>query len=51
MKFQVIEHYQGQESVFYTTDDEADAMKEREWQIEQWADERVARQSVFVRKV
>lgn len=51
MKFQVVEHYDGRETVLYTTDCEVDALQEREWQIDQWADQSVARKSVFVRKI
>lgn len=48
--WEVIEFYDGKRTVLYTTDDEADALKEREHQIEQWADQAIARKSVIVRK-
>ena len=51
MKFQVVENYEGRITVLDTTDDEADAFKTRDWHRDQWADQVVARNCVYVVKV
>ncbi len=48
--WEVIEGYNGVVSTLYTTDDEADALKIRDWHREQWSDYEAARKCVVVRR-
>lgn len=50
MRWVVKERHDGRVSVLYETDDEADALKERDWQRDQWSDQSVARQCVWVER-
>lgn len=46
----IIEVYEGQRTVLESTDDEADALKIRDWHRDQWSDQEAAKQCVFVKK-
>lgn len=48
--FEVREFYDGRTTTLYTTDDEGDAYRERDYQIEQWADQDEARKCVYVKR-
>lgn len=50
MKFQIIEYYEGKETVLDKSDDKADAVAIRDWHRDQWSDQNAARQCVFVRE-
>lgn len=50
-KWEVRECYDGRDTVLETTDDEADALRSRDWHREQWADQEAARKCVYVKCV
>lgn len=48
--WEICEFYDGKTTVLDESDDQADALKIRDWHRDQWSDQAAARQNVFVRK-
>jgi hypothetical protein len=48
MFWQVVERYNGETKVLEVTDDEADALRIRDWYREQWSDYEAAKKCVYV---